>query len=66
MGRERARGCGWGWAHGLGAAAAKIRLWHRRFRTRHSLREMESHRLGDIGLTEQDRRREGAKWFWQA
>ena len=55
-----------GWDPGWRAAIALLRLWHRRLRTRHSLRELESHHLGDIGLTERDRRREGAKWFWQA
>ena len=54
-----------GWEPGWRAAIAILRLWHRRLRTRHNLRELESHHLGDIGLTERDRRREGAKWFWQ-
>jgi uncharacterized protein YjiS (DUF1127 family) len=54
-----------GWDPGWRVAVALLRLWHRRLRTRHSLRELESHHLGDIGLSERDRRREGAKWFWQ-
>ena len=59
--RERA----WGWERGLRAAVAKLLVWHRRLRTRRDLRELETHRLGDIGLTERDRRREAAKWFWR-
>jgi len=60
------RGGTQGWERGWRAAAAKIGLWHRRLSTRRALRELESHRLGDIGLTDRDRRREGGKWFWQA
>jgi uncharacterized protein YjiS (DUF1127 family) len=59
------RGRTQGWKPCLRAAIAQIRLWHRRLRTRHALRELEPHRLADIGLTEPDRRRECGKWFWQ-
>ncbi len=57
--------CAWRGARGWRAVAAKISHWHRRIATRRSLRELEARRLTDIGLTEQDRRRESAKWFWQ-
>jgi uncharacterized protein YjiS (DUF1127 family) len=42
-----------------------IALWLRRIATRRHLRALETHRLDDIGLSEADRRRECAKWFWQ-
>lgn len=54
-----------GWERGLHAVLATLRLWHERSRTRRSLRELEMHRLADIGLTDHTRRREGGKWFWQ-
>lgn len=63
--RGRAQGWGPGLHPGLRSAIATIRLWHRRLRTRHSLRKLDSHHLADIGLTERDRRHEGGKWFWQ-
>jgi uncharacterized protein YjiS (DUF1127 family) len=46
-------------------AAATITLWLRRARTRADLRELDAHRLADIGVTEAERARECAKWFWQ-
>jgi uncharacterized protein YjiS (DUF1127 family) len=45
--------------------AAIFMVWGRRARTRRHLRALEPHRLTDIGLSDDDRRREGAKWFWQ-
>jgi uncharacterized protein YjiS (DUF1127 family) len=45
---------------------ALIVLWVRRHRTRRHLRELENHRLADIGLSPDERRRECAKWFWHA
>lgn len=40
-------------------------LWLRRIATRRHLYAVEAHRLADVGLTEQQRRRECAKWFWE-
>ncbi|MDI1347246.1 MAG: DUF1127 domain-containing protein [Pseudolabrys sp.] len=45
--------------------AAIFVLWGRRAWTRRHLRALEPHRLADIGLSEEERRCEGAKWFWQ-
>ncbi|MDP1908685.1 MAG: hypothetical protein Q8K85_10310 [Hyphomicrobium sp.] len=45
--------------------AAIFMVWGRRARTRRHLRALEIHRLADIRLSETERRREGAKWFWQ-
>jgi len=45
--------------------AAGFMVWGRRVRSRRHLRALEQYRLADIGLSEDDRRREGAKWFWQ-
>lgn len=45
--------------------ASTVTIWLRRARTRRHLRALEKHRLVDIGLTEVQRRRECAKWFWQ-
>jgi uncharacterized protein YjiS (DUF1127 family) len=39
--------------------------WPRRARTRQHLREFDAEQLVDIGLSEAERRRECAKWFWQ-
>ncbi len=50
-------------AHGL---TALLRLWWRRARTRRALRLLDDHLLVDIGRSEKERRRECAKWFWQA
>jgi uncharacterized protein YjiS (DUF1127 family) len=41
-------------------------LWLRRSRTRGRLHELDARALADVGLTECRRRRECAKWFWQA
>ena len=40
-------------------------IWLRRVRTRRQLRELEKHRLADVGLAETQQRVECAKWFWQ-
>ncbi|QCK85806.1 DUF1127 domain-containing protein [Phreatobacter aquaticus] len=42
-----------------------VRIWRERRDTRIHLGELEAHHLADIGLTEAERRRECAKWFWQ-
>jgi uncharacterized protein YjiS (DUF1127 family) len=39
--------------------------WFRRMVTRRHLRVLEAHRLDDVGLSEAERCRECAKWFWQ-
>jgi uncharacterized protein YjiS (DUF1127 family) len=41
-------------------------LWFDRVRTRRHLAELAPRALADIGRTESERRRECAKWFWQA
>ena len=41
-------------------------VWLRRMRTRQSLRELDARALVDVGLSEVERERECAKWFWQA
>ena len=40
-------------------------VWMRRARTRRHLRALEDHRLDDVGLSVEESRREGLKWFWQ-
>ncbi|MBI3451807.1 MAG: DUF1127 domain-containing protein [Rhodospirillales bacterium] len=47
------------------AAYAKAAIWLRRLRTRRRLRELEPRLMADVGITEAERRRECAKWFWQ-
>jgi uncharacterized protein YjiS (DUF1127 family) len=41
-------------------------LWLRRMWTRHRLAELDARQLDDVGLSELERARECAKWFWQA
>ncbi len=36
-----------------------------RLKTRRRLRELDARLLADVGITEAERRRECAKWFWQ-
>ena len=43
-----------------------VGTWLRRMRTRPSLRELDARALADIGLSEAERQRECARWFWQA
>lgn len=40
-------------------------IWLRRHRTRLQLRALDAHDLQDIGLSESQRDRECARWFWQ-
>jgi uncharacterized protein YjiS (DUF1127 family) len=47
----------------LSVAAA---TWLQRVRTRRQLAELDPRQLADIGRGERERRRECAKWFWQA
>jgi uncharacterized protein YjiS (DUF1127 family) len=47
-------------------AIVMLGRWRRRHLTRRALRELDARRLADIGRTEAERRRECAKWFWQA
>lgn len=47
------------------AAAATLRAWRCRSRTRSELFRLDTPRLHDIGITEADRRQECSKWFWQ-
>ena len=46
------------------AAIAEAALWPRRVRTRGRLRALSGRDLKDIGLTENERRRESQKPFW--
>ncbi len=43
-----------------------LTLWRRRAVTRRHLAGLDRRGLEDIGLDESARRRELAKWFWQA
>src|ERR1700756_5507800 len=47
------------------ASRAKARIWLRRIKTRRQQHALDVRRLEDIGLTERECRREGAKWFWR-
>ncbi len=49
----------------IGAGWTEIDVWLRRINTRRRLGELDARALADIGLTEGERRREFAKWFWQ-
>ncbi|WP_051630609.1 DUF1127 domain-containing protein [Afifella pfennigii] len=40
-------------------------LWMRRARTRRALKDLSPHLLADIGITEEERRQETGKRFWQ-
>ena len=42
-----------------------VRTWSRRSATRRRLRDLDARDLDDIGVTECQRRRECARWFWQ-
>jgi uncharacterized protein YjiS (DUF1127 family) len=53
-------------ANGIRASLARARIWFRRLKTRRGLHELDARELDDIGLTERQRQRECAKWFWQA
>jgi len=53
-------------ANGIRANLAKARIWLVRAKTRGRLHELDTRELEDIGLTEGQRGRECAKWFWQA
>jgi uncharacterized protein YjiS (DUF1127 family) len=43
----------------------KLRAWLMRLKTRRRLRHLDARLLADVGITEAERRRECAKWFWQ-
>jgi uncharacterized protein YjiS (DUF1127 family) len=45
---------------------AILRTWRLRRKTRRHLRGLDARLLADVGLSEADRARECAKWFWQA
>jgi uncharacterized protein YjiS (DUF1127 family) len=53
------------WRRLIVAARAKVALCLRRRRTRRRLRHLDAHLLSDIGIDEQARARECAKWLWQ-
>jgi uncharacterized protein YjiS (DUF1127 family) len=44
---------------------ANVGIWFRRLKTRRRLQELDARELADVGITERERRRECAKWFWQ-
>jgi uncharacterized protein YjiS (DUF1127 family) len=48
------------------AVRATAALWLRRIATRSRLGELDARQLEDIGCSEEERRRECAKRFWQA
>lgn len=43
----------------------RLKLWHRRYRTRRHLRDLPDYLLRDIGIDDAKRVRECARWFWQ-
>lgn len=45
--------------------SAAIANWQRRSKTRRHLRVLTARELKDVGLSVNERAREGAKWFWQ-
>jgi uncharacterized protein YjiS (DUF1127 family) len=47
------------------ACATRLSIWVHRAVTRQTLCELDARTLADIGCTEDERRRECAKWFWQ-
>jgi uncharacterized protein YjiS (DUF1127 family) len=47
------------------ASLGWIDLWWRRHRTRQALRDLDPHRLADIGLNEEQRTAECVKPFWR-
>jgi uncharacterized protein YjiS (DUF1127 family) len=49
----------------LSAIAAVLALWRQREHTRRALAALDARALADIGLSENDRRRECARWFWE-
>jgi uncharacterized protein YjiS (DUF1127 family) len=48
------------------ALAATLLAWRRRTLTRRHLRSLDQRELDDVGIDPASRRREIAKWFWQA
>lgn len=42
-----------------------LALWLARIHTRAVLRGLDAHQLYDIGLSERERDRECAKWWWE-
>lgn len=46
-------------------AAPLLRVWFHRATTRRQLRDLDARALADVGLTERERERECARWFWQ-
>ncbi|MBL8698645.1 MAG: DUF1127 domain-containing protein [Alphaproteobacteria bacterium] len=49
----------------LELAASLLRAWFHRATTRRQLRDLDARALADVGLTERERERECARWFWQ-
>ncbi|MDX1425513.1 MAG: DUF1127 domain-containing protein [Kiloniellales bacterium] len=47
------------------ASLTILRTWCLRRKTRRHLRGLDARLLADVGLSEADRARECAKWFWQ-
>ncbi len=46
-------------------ALPRLRTWLMRLKTRRRLRDLDARLLADVGITEAERWRECAKWFWQ-
>ncbi len=49
----------------VSALLRALTRWSSLTRTRRQLARLERHELPDIGLTQRQRQRECAKWFWQ-
>ncbi len=61
---DRAAGVRGGWFD-LHALKNILALWWHRYLTRRVLRELDPRLLRDVGLTPEQRRREGAKYFFE-
>src|SRR5262245_35889393 len=53
------------WAAAFARAAATLRLWLERNRTRRALDRLDDRMLADIGVTRAQARQESARPFWQ-
>lgn len=49
----------------VGLSLATLRFWMIRLKTRRRLGQLDAAALADVGITEAQRQRECAKWFWQ-
>ena len=49
----------------LPSPIATVRRWQMNARTRAALSDLDQHQLSDVGITNDQQRREVAKWFWE-